>query len=155
MLVLIPIGVRGGGESVTRVSALLPPQAEFLLLHVTDLGPREELGRFDPFRHGPHPHRDRDPGMAAAEEASAGQAMDEAVAAAQASKRQATTRLARGRPEQVIVQVAGEVRADLIVIRAREGLAGHPLIGPASVGHTARFVLDHAPCNVLLLRENG
>jgi nucleotide-binding universal stress UspA family protein len=23
------------------------------------------------------------------------------------------------------------------------------------VGHTARFVLDHAPCDVLLLREAG
>ena len=37
-------------------------------------------------------------------------------------------------------------------IRASEGSAGHPRLGPASVGHTARFVIDHAPCDVLLLR---
>jgi len=30
---------------------------------------------------------------------------------------------------------------------------GGPTLGPKSVGHVARFVLDHAPCPVLLLRQ--
>jgi nucleotide-binding universal stress UspA family protein len=29
---------------------------------------------------------------------------------------------------------------------------GRPATGPPAVGRTARFVLDHAPCPVLLLR---
>jgi nucleotide-binding universal stress UspA family protein len=59
----------------------------------------------------------------------------------------------QGRPEEIIVQVAHERQADLIVIWAREGAVGRAPIGPASVGHTTRFVLDHAGCDVLLLRE--
>jgi hypothetical protein len=27
-----------------------------------------------------------------------------------------------------------------------------PHLGPKSIGHVARFVLDHAPCPVLLVR---
>ncbi len=152
MLVLIPIGARGGEESVRHASALISPDAEFLLLHVTDVTPREDVERFGPLRHGPPPSQERDAELSAAEEAGAEQAIAEAAAAAEAAGHSTTTRLARGRPEQVIVQVAAEVKADLVAIRAREGQAGRPSIGPASVGHTARFVLDHAPCDVLLLR---
>jgi nucleotide-binding universal stress UspA family protein len=25
--------------------------------------------------------------------------------------------------------------------------------GPASIGHVARFIIDHAPCDVLVLRS--
>ncbi|MFN8474839.1 MAG: universal stress protein [Anaerolineae bacterium] len=71
------------------------------------------------------------------------------------SKTAATTLVERGKPEQVIVRVAQEGGVALIAIRAREGTAGHPRLGPASVGHTTRFVLDHAPCDVLLLRDAG
>ncbi len=63
--------------------------------------------------------------------------------------------LLRGRPEQEIVRLAAEQRIDLILIGARRvggpGEPPHPP-GPKSVGHVARFVLDHAPCPVLLLR---
>jgi nucleotide-binding universal stress UspA family protein len=41
----------------------------------------------------------------------------------------------------------------LIAIQASQGTQGRPHIGPESVGHIARFVLDHAPCDVLLLRQ--
>jgi nucleotide-binding universal stress UspA family protein len=53
----------------------------------------------------------------------------------------------------MILQIAEDAKVSLISMWAREGTEGHPHIGPASVGHTARFVLDHAPCDVLLLRE--
>ena len=57
-----------------------------------------------------------------------------------------------GKPEREIVQCAAEWHADLILICPRPpGYAG-PALGPKSVGHVARFVLDHAPCPVLLLR---
>lgn len=57
-----------------------------------------------------------------------------------------------GRPEQEIIRIANEQHASLIVVGARYRGAGRPLIGPESIGHVARFVLDHAPCDVLLLR---
>ena len=44
---------------------------------------------------------------------------------------------------------------DVIVIGAREGYGDPTQIGPRSVGHVARFVLDHAPCPVLLVRPRA
>jgi len=89
-----------------------------------------------------------------AEQAAGRAALEEAQNAAKTAGFQSeSSRIAHGKPEQVIVEIAGEQNVDLSVIRAREGSEGHPHIGPASVGHTARFVLDHAPCDVLLLRE--
>jgi nucleotide-binding universal stress UspA family protein len=38
--------------------------------------------------------------------------------------------------------------ADLLVL-ARDGERDRP--GPRSIGHATRFVLDHAPCDVLLV----
>lgn len=61
----------------------------------------------------------------------------------------------RGKPEHEIVRTAGAMSIDLILLCARRALQpGQPAPppGPKSVGHTARFVLDHAPCPVLLLR---
>jgi len=58
-----------------------------------------------------------------------------------------------GRPEREIVQCANVWKADLIVICPRSSSSASPSIGPKSVGHVARFVLDHAPCPVLLLKR--
>jgi nucleotide-binding universal stress UspA family protein len=58
----------------------------------------------------------------------------------------------QGRPEREIVNVAAEWQADVVVICPRAEYGGKPMIGPKSVGHVARFVLDHAPCPVLLVR---
>ncbi len=66
---------------------------------------------------------------------------------------QAETLQREGRPEREIVLCAAEWRADLIIICARPPLYAGSAIGPKSVGHVARFVLDHAPCPVLLLRH--
>jgi nucleotide-binding universal stress UspA family protein len=57
-----------------------------------------------------------------------------------------------GRPEREIVQAAMEWQADVIVICSRSSIRGGPSLGPKSVGHVACFVLDHAPCPVLLVR---
>lgn len=58
-----------------------------------------------------------------------------------------------GRPEQEIIQCVSEWHADLIVICPRSPVFGGPAFGPKLVGHVARFVLDRAPCPVLLLRQ--
>jgi nucleotide-binding universal stress UspA family protein len=58
----------------------------------------------------------------------------------------------QGRPEREIVNLAAEWQADVVVICPRAEYGGKAMIGPKSVGHVARFVLDHAPCPVLLVR---
>ena len=66
---------------------------------------------------------------------------------------QAETLSREGRPEHEIIKFASEWHADLIVICPRSSAFGGPTVGPKSVGHVARFVLDYAPCPVLLLRH--
>ena len=58
-----------------------------------------------------------------------------------------------GRSEHEIVNCAAEWRADLIIVSPRSSQDRNLELGPKSVGHVARFVLDHAPCPVLLLRS--
>ena len=58
-----------------------------------------------------------------------------------------------GRPEREIVNCAAEWRAGLLVICPRSPQDRNLELGPKSVGHVARFVLDHAPCPVLLVRS--
>lgn len=56
----------------------------------------------------------------------------------------------RGRIEREVVAACsdGDSRADLLVL-ARDG--DRTRLGPRSLGHATRFVLDHAPCRVLLV----
>ena len=64
----------------------------------------------------------------------------------------AETLYRRGQPERVIVNYAAEWNADVVVICPRSPQSGSPAIGPKSIGRVARFVVDHAPCPVLLVR---
>jgi len=57
-----------------------------------------------------------------------------------------------GRPERVIVSYLAETKAGLCVLSRRPVWTQNRESGPHSVGHVARFVVDHAPCPVLLLR---
>ena len=52
----------------------------------------------------------------------------------------------RGRPEREVVTAAAG--ADLLIV-ARDG--DQSRLGPKSLGKEARFVVDHAPCPVLLI----
>jgi nucleotide-binding universal stress UspA family protein len=155
MHVLIAIGQRDGPVMLERSTALLGAVTDLVVLNVIDSGPRRGLEEML-LRRGPERGRSRmGEALGTAEDASGQASMDETIAAAKQMGLAATPMIVRGTPEQVIVRVAGEEKADLIVIRASEGLSGRPQIGPASVGHIARFVLDHAPCSVLLLRESS
>ena len=58
----------------------------------------------------------------------------------------------RGGRSARFVNAAAEWRADLVLICARARYGREALIGPKSVGHVARFILDHAPCPVFLVR---
>jgi len=154
MYVLCAIGLRGGASLVARVLSLTGGHAvELLLLYVRDPRPRRELERLaSPLRRGPVGGPERERALRTAEEAAAQAALNEALQVAKQAGVPASTRLADGPAERVIVEIAREVQADVIAIRAREIPGDHPVHGPGSVGHTARFVLDHAPCDVLLVR---
>ncbi|MCL4394750.1 MAG: universal stress protein [Chloroflexi bacterium] len=158
MHILCAVGIRGGAQIVRRAAGQIDAGAEWLLLHVIDVGPRRALERFGPPHRPPPPppppHPARDDPLDRAEESSGEEVLREALAAAQALSLHASARLERGDPNEVLVRVAQQWNADVIVIGARER-QGQPSHGPASVGHTARFVLDHAPCDVLLLRAKG
>jgi nucleotide-binding universal stress UspA family protein len=120
------------------------------LLYVIDTGPHEEMERKRERLLRPHelpPARRTQ--MQQAEQASALDILEEGtryLPGAEKLQRQ-------GRPEREIVNCAAEWNADLIVICPRSPLSGGPPIGPKSVRHVARFVLDHAPCPVLLTRN--
>jgi nucleotide-binding universal stress UspA family protein len=131
---------------VDAARPLLPDGAEITLLHVAPEEVAEAaagavaglLGRGRP-RPGRHP----------AERISAlsGQAAAEMLAAAAARLGREARREARGgRVERVVVEAAAD--ADLLVA-ARDG--DRSRLGPASLGPATRFVVDHAPCPVLLV----
>jgi nucleotide-binding universal stress UspA family protein len=121
---------------------LLPADAEVTLLHVapTDVehvagrGAAQLLGRRPPPPPGP-PLR-----AIAAEEA---QALLESARSRLGRAAQLDSR--RGRVKHEVVQACEG--ADLLVV-ARDGEAR---VGPKSLGPNARFVVDHAPCQVLLV----
>jgi nucleotide-binding universal stress UspA family protein len=127
---------------VDQASALLADDAEVTLLHVaaTDVedlaarGASRLLGRRPPPPSGP-PLR-----AIAAEEA------ESLLKAAQARfGRLARTVARRGRVEREVIDACAD--ADLLVL-TRDG---ESRLGPRSLGPRTRFVVDHAPCQVLLL----
>jgi nucleotide-binding universal stress UspA family protein len=134
-------------KAAEMLSALEPPT--FGLLFVTDTGPRHGIEHLrERFHRHPGPPPPREEEMQQAERLSAQDILDEALShlpGAEAFNRQ-------GRPEREIVNTAAEWQADLVIICARAEYGGRHNIGPKSVGHVARFVLDHAPCPVLLVR---
>ncbi len=121
-----------------------------VFLHVIDVGPREELR----LRHRPHPFGRpalREGEIPEAERVTAKEILDEAAEAVPGAE----LMLREGRPEREIVNAVAEWRADLILLCPRTHYGERPHIGPKSVGHVARFVVDHAPCPVLLLRARA
>ena len=121
-----------------------PPDADIVLLHVTDPDTAQVahgayaglLGRGQPRR---------DPGI---------QVQDFAAATAHKLLQDAAARLARrcttvqrtGRVETEVIAAADG--AELIVL-ARDGDCSH--LGPHSLSHASHYIVDHAPCPVLLV----
>ncbi|HZU70675.1 MAG TPA: universal stress protein [Ktedonobacteraceae bacterium] len=138
-------------EEISKaVSTMLQSEARTIgLLYVIDSGPQGEMERQrERFLRPPHPPAPRREQMRQAEVASAQDILEEGARYFSNAER-----LQReGRPEREIVQCAADWLADLIVICPRSPKNPGPPIGPKSVGHVARFVLDHAPCPVLLVR---
>ena len=132
--------------TVAEAAALLPADAEVTLLHVAPRG-REPLAAGA--RHGllgRRPPSTRGPARAAARDLRAGRRRS--CSPRRPSDSAAPRRLdgRRGRVEHEVVAAAE--RMDLLVL-ARDG--DHARLGPHSLGPAARFVVDHAPCRVLLV----
>lgn len=141
MRVLIWIDENTWEACVDHAQSLIPADAEVTLLHVSpsdieDLaahGGNRLLGRRRPPPPGP-PLR-----VIAAEEA---QALLEQARARLG--RDAQLEIRRGRVEHEVVYACAS--ADLLVL-VRDGRLR---LGPDSLGPRTRFVVDHAPCTVLL-----
>jgi nucleotide-binding universal stress UspA family protein len=131
-----------------RVRTLLPADAEVELYHVVDDAPAREL-EVQFLRRPGHP---LPPHLDARTRAAESRGSDAVLGdAALALGGVAGTTVGRGRPEWSIVERAAEVSASLVIVGCRPGELSTPP-EPHSVGHVARFVLDHAPCPVLLVR---
>lgn len=119
------------------------------LIYVTDTGPRHDIEHLrERFLRPPGPPPPREEEMRQAERSSAQDILNEGLRrfpSAEAIQRQ-------GRPEREIVNAAAEWQANLVIICPRAEYGGRHTIGPKSIGHVARFVVDHAPCPVLLVR---
>jgi nucleotide-binding universal stress UspA family protein len=130
---------------VDHARTLLPGDAEITLLHVApsdveDLAARGTarlLGRRPPPPPGP-------PLRAIAED----EAQALLASARERLDRPAELDSRRGRVEREVVEACAD--ADLIVL-ARDGKAR---LGPPSLGPRTRFVVDHAPCQVLLVWDS-
>ena len=75
-------------------------------------------------------------------------ALDAAVVQLEGPGRTVERVLLRGRTAGAIVDEAGDLGADLIVL----GNRGHGAIGPMLLGSVSAEVVDHAPCPVLVAR---
>jgi len=150
--VLVGIDLRGGPILLNALNHLLPLSGqEVVLAHVIDNGMRGELrlarGRLLPRPLPPHHLR----AITEAEREAARAALDEAARAAEALGAISHLVLAEGEPGRVLSRLVAEEGCHLAVVAARGGRGPEPP-GPRSVGRTARFVLDHSPRPVLLLR---
>jgi nucleotide-binding universal stress UspA family protein len=151
--VLIAVqGDEGAGYFQRAVTSLRLSEAEaVLVVHVLDETRRAEL-EFGRERFRGHRELGSRRGMEITE-AEEGQAR-EVVRAAKAAlielgvlETQLREVLVRGRPKEAVRDLAEREGIDLLVVGARGGKPG-----PHSLGKTARFLVDHAPHGVLLLR---
>jgi nucleotide-binding universal stress UspA family protein len=144
MTVLVWV-VEGTWEGcVDAARSVLPADAEVTLLHVTPGEVAEVAGGAAAGLLGRDRRPGRDPArrIQAAGELAAAELLD---AAQGRLGRPAAKLLRQGRVERLVVEAADGV--DLLVC-ARDG--DRARLGPHSLGPATRFVVDHAPCTVLL-----
>jgi nucleotide-binding universal stress UspA family protein len=127
---------------VDQAAALLPGDAEVTLLHVSPRDVEELAARGGSRLLGRRPPPPPGPPLPVIAEEEA-----QALLGAARSRlgRPAQTSSRRGRVEREVVAACAD--ADLLIV-AREG---ELRLGPKSLGKHTRFVVDHAPCQVLLV----
>jgi nucleotide-binding universal stress UspA family protein len=145
---LVAVAGAETGRFWEQVRMLLPVGVPVEVYHVVDEAPLRELGMQFARRPG-HPPL---PGLDARVRDAETRGSDAILAGARdAIGRASTAAVGRGHPEREIVARAGNIGAALVVVGARPGEDRTPP-EPHSLGHVSRFVVDHAPCPVLLIR---
>nr|WSX76202.1 universal stress protein [Streptomyces sp. NBC_00899] len=129
---------------VDAARAQAPGAADVVLLHVSPADvPGAARGAFAGLLGRGHPERDPSTRLEHLAAASADRLLSEA---ARRLGRPCTRQERSGRIEREVVAAAEG--ADLLVL-ARDGDRTH--LGPRSLGPASRFIVDHAPCPVLLV----
>lgn len=156
MRVLIGVAEQEGTELLSELDRLLPLRGkELVLAHVIDTGVRGEMG-LERARHLSRPvPRWRLRRVGEAEHAAAAEALDEARTLVERLGASASSEIGEGEPGRILSSLAAERSCELVVVASRLRRQEGPGPGPRSVGHTARFVLDHSPCPVLLIRGDA
>jgi len=123
--------------------------AELLLLFVR--GPAHRAGlEVAPRRPGGHRlPANRERAFAEAELEEGAQALAEAEQLASRFGAKVQSRQLEGEPGHVVCDLARTESIDVVVLRGAS--RGQPPEGHAHLGPTARYVVDHSPCPVLLL----
>lgn len=143
---------------LTSVRAHVSTESSLVLLYVVDTRPEERVADARRKLHGGGgPFARMEERMASASDETADLILDEAIERCTALGWEASAiqrRVARGHPEREIIHIAESPGQNIGLIAIGASHRGHakPRKGPKSVGHVARFVLDHSPCDVLLLR---
>lgn len=134
----------GTWAACADAARLFAPTQDIVLLHVTgdDVAEAAHVAYRGLLGRG-HPERDPGPRL---DELAARAATDLLDAAAARIGRPVTRIERHGRVEREVVQAAQD--AELLVM-ARDG--DRTRLGPHSLGPRTRFVVDHAPCPVLLV----
>lgn len=153
MLILVAVDGNGTEAALAELARLVELEGhELLLAYVQDTGVRGGLDLVrDRFHGGPLP-AERAKLIGVAERQKADSIVAEASELAARFGVGARTVVEAGEPGRVLARLAADRGAKLIAIGARSG-GGQLPPGPKSIGHTARFVVDHGPCPVLLLRH--
>jgi nucleotide-binding universal stress UspA family protein len=129
---------------VDSARSFAPADAQIVLLHVTGGdAPAAAHGAFAGLMGRGRPDRDPGPRLTAMGAASARELLE---AAAARLGRPCDTAERHGRVEREVVAAAAG--AGLLIL-ARDG--DDSRLGPRSLGPASRFVVDHAPCPVLLV----
>jgi nucleotide-binding universal stress UspA family protein len=129
---------------VDAARQIAPADADIVLLHVTgDDAPAAAHGAYAGLLGRGRPGRDPGPRLAELGAASARELLE---AATERLGRPCRTAERRGRAEREVVAAAEG--ASLLIV-ARDG--DDTRLGPRSLGPASRFVVDHAPCPVLLV----
>jgi nucleotide-binding universal stress UspA family protein len=123
-----------GWEAAVDTAAVLPAATTTLLYVPGEAPPPGPLGR--------RRRLDVEARWTATSGEAAGALLDDAE---RRLGRTATKLTGEGRPEDAVTAAAAD--ADVLVL-VRDGRDDTP--GPHSIGHATRFILDHAPCTVVL-----
>ena len=150
--VLVCVDGSSTSQLLTDALPLVASSARWAAVHVIDVRGRLDLGAL---RHGITGAGPLPPHLVASIEEAGRQHASVVLAGASAAFAERSLRsdaglMRVGEPGREICAAASAWSADVLVLRASRRSRPEP--GPRSVGHTARFVVDHAPCPVLLIR---